>query len=1060
LVRKRKKHKGFCRFLHVSPENRFSGPNTGYILNLASYKIYLAGNRMMSLHLNHSFNLNFFPMKLFTSFSFAFLLLSAASAQNLSVSITSVNSCNYDGSVTAVPSGGSPPYSYFWRIYENQGVTLASNSQTVNNLAGGGSYYVTVTDNNGNSVTDTTKVDMPFVITPTTILSSACGGTGEISLSVQGGTGPYNYVWSIPGATGNTLSNLSPGSYSVTVSDAGNCIRRESYVVYSNSPVFYVADSIYPATCPAGNDGEITVKPWGGTAPYSYNWSNSSSTQTITGLASGTYRVTVTDANGCVYVHTSTVGSRAGFTVNFNVIPSSCKDEEGSLTANVTGGSAPYQYAWSTIPAQTGQTATGLSQGFYVVSITDSQGCSDMYFQSVSRVNPFNVSVTFTNPVCSSNGTATANASGGTAPYSYVWKDSNGFQNTQTATGLGKGYYTVTVTDANGCYQTADAFLTTTTTSPLQISSFVNDESCNNKDGSASLNVSGGSAPYSYAWSNGSTSSTSTGLSYGYYQVKVSDNSGCSKSTNIFVGKSNPVNISFTDVPPSCAMADGSLTANVSGGTGPYTFQWGNGQTTQTISNLPEGGYGITVKDAGTCESSSYFMLLEPSCIGTITGTVYDDANGNCIQDNGEYGLANVIVSLSNGHTSYTDLNGMFYFTVKSGSYTLTHTPPPHFTASCTSTYSITLASGATEVRDFANQASGTVNDLSVYSAYTTGRPGFDQYYYICYQNTGNTALNSSMTFTHDAKLSYMGSSPNAASYNPNIALFNLGVLKPSETGYAVVTTNIPASTPLGTQLCNSSEITPLSMDANPGDNQHSECNTVTGSYDPNFVEVSPAGSGPQGYIEEQDSILTYIIHFQNTGTDTAFTVMVKDTLDANLIVSSLEKGASSHPCRLDANNNVLTFTFNNILLPDSHINEKMSHGFAMYRIRVKPGLAPGTQIKATASIYFDYNVPVITNTTLNTKALPKNIHRPGQESGLQVLPNPVRSSALLRYEAYKAGKSYTVTVTDITGRIVKAMALENGEVLFQKNDLKPGMYFYQLEENSTGIAKGKLMVE
>ena len=142
---------------------------------------------------------------------------------------------------------------------------------------------------------------------------------------------------------------------------------------------------------------------------------------------------------------------------------------------------------------------------------------------------------------------------------------------------------------------------------------------------------------------------------------------------------------------------------------------------------------------------------------------------------------------------------------------------------------------------------------------------------------------------------------------------------------------------PLGTSICQDAYITPLSNDIHPIDNHGQYCQEATGSYDPNLIEVSPKGIGANGLISPADSVLDYTIHFQNTGTDTAFTVMVLDTLDSHLNVASIKQGASSHPCQIDIKpGNILTATFKHILLPDSIINEKKSHGFVEIFFEIK----------------------------------------------------------------------------------------------------------------------------
>src|SRR5690606_30194219 len=173
----------------------------------------------------------------------------------------------------------------------------------------------------------------------------------------------------------------------------------------------------------------------------------------------------------------------------------------------------------------------------------------------------------------------------------------------------------------------------------------------------------------------------------------------------------------------------------------------------------------------------------------------------------------------------------------------------------------------------------------------------------------------------------------------------------------------------------------------------------VTGSYDPNIKEVSPAGLGTPGYIGTDDNVLDYTIHFQNTGNDTAFTVVVVDTFDTDLYIPSFELHGASHPVDYIIDGRTIQFIFNNILLVDSTTNEPLSHGLVSYSIEQNPGLAVGTEITNTAYIYFDYNDPIVTNTTLNTIADMNDVEEIASLlTNLLIYPNPFNDQITLQY--------------------------------------------------------------
>src|SRR3989304_2960136 len=287
--------------------------------------------------------------------------------------------------------------------------------------------------------------------------------SGTITVNVAGGTTPFTYSWSTsPVQTTATATGLPVGSYTVIVTDAHGAIGTAVGNIYSPKTVSTV--TVTNVTCFGGNNGAATMTSAGGTSPYSYSWNPSGqTTATATGLSAGTYSVTSTDALGCSNVGMVTLTSPTMIIISATTVPSGCAGGNGSSTATASGGTGPYTYAWSTSPPQSTQTATGLSSGTYTVVVTDAVGCTKSSVVTVTST-PFNISSSSTAISCfnGSNGTATATAtSGGTAPYTYLWTPSA--QNTQTATGLSAGTYTVLVTDAAGCTAVTTVVLTNPT---------------------------------------------------------------------------------------------------------------------------------------------------------------------------------------------------------------------------------------------------------------------------------------------------------------------------------------------------------------------------------------------------------------------------------------------------------------------------------------------------------------------------------------------------------------------------------------------------------------------
>ena len=370
---------------------------------------------------------------------------------NLNVTFALSGPCNAP-IVTAVATGGIPNYSYSWTPSGGTGAVGSG-------LITGNTYTVTVSDNS--CLTKTASITVPSSSITATIANVQPGcisTTGTASLTVTGGTPVYTYLWSPSGGTGAGATGLATGTtYTVTVTDSAGCIQTATTTINTVSNTLALTTTSIPAVCTALN-GSATVSVAGGTAAFSYLWAPGGSTAaTASGLVAGTYTVTVTDANGCSKTTSATVLASSG-TLAASAIstPAVCITNNGTATATVTGGAAAYTYLWAP-SGGTGSTANNLAAGTYTVTVTDANGCINTASTTVLLSSgTLGVTASTTPSICTSNnGTATANVTGGTAVFTYLWSPVGATGS--TANNLTPGTYTVTVTDANSCSKTATA---------------------------------------------------------------------------------------------------------------------------------------------------------------------------------------------------------------------------------------------------------------------------------------------------------------------------------------------------------------------------------------------------------------------------------------------------------------------------------------------------------------------------------------------------------------------------------------------------------------------------
>ena len=552
------------------------------------------------------------------------------------------------GKAFVTVNGQPGAYTYSWNSVPAQNTDTAFNLQA-------GTYTVTVSLG-GCSQTSTTIVTQPNLLQHNTIyvgnnVSCFGGSNGQLyTVTPFGGVGPYTYSWnSTPMQSGFTANNLSAGTYVLTVTDSKGCIDTGLQTI-TQPPVIsnVTASQTSAVSCNGGSDGTATVtNPTGGTPGYTYSWNTVpiQTTQAVTGLAIGTYTVTVTDTKGCTKTSSVTItqpNPLANVTASQLTMVSCFGGSNGSVTVTTpTGGTSPYSYSWNTVPVQNTKTATGLPAGTYTVTVTDAHGCP-----------PLTSTATLTQPTALSgltasvtqqincnggfNGQLTANGLlGGTPPYSYSW-NSTPVQNTIVASNLATGTYTVTATDSKGCTLPFNIFLPEPTPITNVTASALSHNPCNgNSLGSATVSAPiGGTPGYTLAWNTVPVQTTTTinNLAAGIYTATYTDTKGCTKSDTVQIVQPGVLNANAIIVQPiTCfGLSNAIIGSNPIGGTGPFSYSWNTTpvQTTQQVSNIGVGTYTVTVTDANNCPpDTSSVVVVEPLGFTNVVASILNNVS-------------------------------------------------------------------------------------------------------------------------------------------------------------------------------------------------------------------------------------------------------------------------------------------------------------------------------------------------------------------------------------------------------------------------------------------------
>ncbi|MCX7954130.1 MAG: gliding motility-associated C-terminal domain-containing protein [Bacteroidales bacterium] len=486
-----------------------------------------------------------------------------------------------------------------------------------------------------------------------TINNPTC--SGDSGFVMYTGTGSSNavYTWNFGGATAtpgtgqgpHILTGVAGNTYNISLTVTENGCASPPYSQSIIFPTKLIINTMVNNASCGNNNGSASVTVSGGVPPYSYLWSNGQTSQTIQNIGAGTYYVTVTDNLGCTITSSVNVSNIGAPTVTANVLSHvTCYGQHNGSAAFTASGSGLLTYQWSNgVYGQGFNNVVSyidtLSAGTYYITVTDQNNCSSIVSLTVSQPNPIVINYTVNNVTCYglTNGSITLNVTGGTPGYLYTWQHGSSSANQQM---LAAGNYTVTVRDSHNC--TASATITVTQPSPLSFEVTVTDVTCaGQSNGSAIVNVHGGTPPYSYLWNNGNTTNYLNNVPAGVYVLNVADANNCATATSVTINQPQPLNINYTAIDVKChGHNTGSINIIVTGGVEPYQYLWNNGNTSNINSNLVAGNYSVTVTDKNNCTLIGNFVITEPnplvvttssnpvSCYGGNNGSAFVLASG------------------------------------------------------------------------------------------------------------------------------------------------------------------------------------------------------------------------------------------------------------------------------------------------------------------------------------------------------------------------------------------------------------------------------------------------
>lgn len=896
------------------------------------------------------------------------------------------NGCNGSAIVNAL--GGSPSYSYTW-----------SNGQsgTSPTFLCKGTYTVTVNDNRGCTKSFPVSIQNPLAptITVASISNVQCygGSDGAASVNVSGGTGPYSYNWFPSGGNSSTATGLSSGDYTVTVFDTTGCSSKVQINIPQPTQLVFHS-TLQNAIC-NGSSGSVSVNITGGTFPFIYSWfPGGNNTPVLNSVPSGLYTLTVTDNAGCSKTSSFTISQPQPFSfVKSTALPDCFGGNNGSATVNSSGGTGTLTYFWPAL-GKTGKTVNQLSAGSYTVIVTDASNCTGSAIVTVINPSLMTLLTSTTPATCNFNdGTAEANVMNGNKPYQFNWFPS--VSTDSIAIGLNTGSQIVTVIDSKGCL--AKDTVTIVSASGLNVSvSGQTQESCYGvNDAFANLNVSGGAPPYSYVWTpTGGFNSFASNLFPGNYIITISDINNCVTEYQLNIIEPAPVSVQIISIPAICNnTSTGSLNANVSGGTPPFSYLWNpGGATAQSFNNLSSGNYSLHISDVHGCVLNSSSTVSQPAPI-TIS---VNKKNSSCGKANGS-----IAVRASGGVRGYSYL----------------------WSNGDTDSLAENLAAGNYSVtaRDF-NGCSKTANfNLGGIAGLTVSAS-------VLSTVTCNGGNNGSVLLSANG-----GSGLITYSWTPNISSGALANNLTSGMYSVIVTDANNCRDSIGFILPEPPPLAALIFSENI------KCYGTD-----NGLLYADAGGGtpPYTYLWSDGQREDSAIHL-SSGT---FSLLITDSRNCTTSAS----GTILSPDSLNISFSIANATCSSCL--NGNINATVNGGTLPYSFNWKPLNSSSQNISNLAAGLYTLCVTDGNNCSrcdsVTIDGGGTGIKDITRNSGLYVYPNPLNQYAVFAF-VLKSKQVVDLRIFSASGQLVNALVsneLEAGEHLirFNASDFSPGIYFYK----------------